>query len=260
LSFSELIVSPVLSKEKVLDQMMFRRASLAAFVMLGDTIAPMDLAAIDKEYVRVNSTELGEEVEIDIEYEEDLNIRYQLVLRVDTVEQDPSLYCMKISTNHPFFKLQKSCVLRSFSSFYFLEKLLLSSTHDISPMLPLKPLLWKSSQKTKLQQLTNLLFQVLSNRDLVANMAVHLFLQTQLSMEIIKDNVEGRRHDHETGDENKDALQKPISMKEADGENWLKYILKRPVKGKEGQRRKSLGYHLELLSVNLFNILPIINE
>ena len=101
---------------------------MASYVMLADTIATKEIEAVDKEYVRLNSTELGEEVEIDIEDDDDFNMKYKLVLRVDTVEQDPSLYCIKISTNHPLFKLQKSCVFRSFSSFYFLEKILLPST------------------------------------------------------------------------------------------------------------------------------------
>ena len=58
-SFPELLVSPVLSKEKVLELMMFRGASLASYVMLGGTIATKEVVAVDKEYVRVNSTELG---------------------------------------------------------------------------------------------------------------------------------------------------------------------------------------------------------
>ena len=228
-------------------------------LMLGDTIAPKKAVSVDKEFVRVNSTEMGEEVEIDIEDDDDFNMKYKLVLRVDTVEQDPSLYCIKISTNLPLFKLQRSCAFRSFSSFYFLEKLLLSSSLVLSPNLPLKSLLWTTSQKTKLHQLTGFLFQVMSDRDLMASMAVHMFLQTQLSMEIIKANI-GRRHDNEKNDENKEPLQKPLNMKDADEKNWLKYILKIPGKDKEEKRRKSLGDHLEFLSVNLFNILPVLNE
>ena len=54
---------------------MLRRASLASFVMLGDTIAPKEAVAVDKEYVRVNSTELGEEVEIDNEDDDDFNMK-----------------------------------------------------------------------------------------------------------------------------------------------------------------------------------------
>jgi hypothetical protein len=87
--------------------MMFRRKSLASYVMLGGTISPKEVMAVDKEYVRVNSTELGEEVEIDIADEDDFNIKYKLILRVDTVEQDPSLYCIKISTNHPLSSYRK---------------------------------------------------------------------------------------------------------------------------------------------------------
>jgi hypothetical protein len=81
---------------------------------------------------------------------------------------------------------------------------------------------------------------VMSDRNLLASMTVHMFLQTQLSMEIIKDSVEGRRHEN---DENKETLQKPYNIKEAE-DNWLKYVLKRPGKAKEGKRRKSLADHL----------------
>ena len=46
----------------------------------------------------------------------------------------------------------------------------------------------------------------MSDRDLLANMAVHMFQQTQLSMEIIKDSVEGKRNYNEKEGENKEPL------------------------------------------------------
>ena len=39
------------------------------------------------------------------------------------------------------------------------------------------------------------MFQVLSLRELLSNKALHLYLQTRLSMEDIKENVEGKRDD-----------------------------------------------------------------
>ena len=80
---------------------------MASFVMLGGTIPHEKVVAVDKEYVRVNSTELGEEVEIYIEDEDDFNMKYQLILRVDAVAQDPSLYGIKISTNHRYSSYRK---------------------------------------------------------------------------------------------------------------------------------------------------------
>ena len=39
------------------------------------------------------------------------------------------------------------------------------------------------------------MIQVLSLRELLSNKALHLYLQTRLSMEDIKENVEGKRDD-----------------------------------------------------------------
>ena len=54
----------------------------------------------------MNSTELGEEVEIFIKDEDDFNIltNKKLIIGVDTVKQDHSVYRIKISTNHSICK------------------------------------------------------------------------------------------------------------------------------------------------------------
>ena len=74
----------------------FKRTSLTSSVKMGETDSSKKLVAIDKEYVRVNSTELGEEVELNIEDEND-KAHYQIILRVDKVDPDPSLFCIKTS-------------------------------------------------------------------------------------------------------------------------------------------------------------------
>ena len=51
--------------------MKLRSARLTSYVKMGP---PMELIAFDKDYVRVNSTELGEGEEINIKDEDDFNI------------------------------------------------------------------------------------------------------------------------------------------------------------------------------------------
>ena len=69
----------------------------------------------------VNCSKLWNEVEVEMEDEYDLknNIRCQIMLRVDPVEGDPSLYCIKIATNYHLFELQKSCVFKKLQQFLF---------------------------------------------------------------------------------------------------------------------------------------------
>ena len=239
---------------------MFRTASWVSCANKAESLPPQ----VDKEYVRLNSTGFGEEVDIDIEDEDcsKNSIKYQIVLKVEEDEKDHSLYGIKLSTNHPSFKLKKSTVLRSFSSFYHLEKILLSSETP-NPMLPLKALLWTMSQEQKVEQLTSFLSQILRNKAFLALPAVHLFCQTQLSMEIIKDNMEGRRNDdvafHKV-DEYNEINQTPLKVKEVNQETLLKlkHIWKKPVQPKT--HRKNFGDHLDLFSANFVNLLPILHE
>ena len=220
-------------RARLFDIIMFRTASWVSCANKAESLPPQ----VDKEYVRLNSTGFGEEVDIDIEDEDcsKNSIKYQIVLKVEEDEKDPSLYGIKLSTNHPSFKLKKSTVLRSFSSFYHLEKILLSSETP-NPMLPLKALLWTMSQEQKVEQLTSFLSQILRNKAFLALPAVHLFCQTQLSMEFIKDNMEGRRNDDvtfykvEKTDESNEINQKPLKVKEVNQETLLKlkHILKKP--------------------------------
>ena len=211
----------IIGTARVFNNIMFRIPSWASYANKDESLPPQ----VDKEYLGVSSTDLGEEN----------STKYQIVLKVDEDEADCSLYCIKLSTNHPSFKFKKSTVFRSFSSFYHLEKILLPSETS-NPKLPLKTLLWTMSQEQKAEQLTSFLSQILRNKAFLALPAVHLFCQTQLSMEFIKDNMEGRRNDDvtfykvEKTDESNEINQKPLKVKEVNQETLLKlkHILKKP--------------------------------
>ena len=63
------------------------------------------------------------------------------------------------------------------------------------PSLPMIPSLWICSYHTISNQLATFLSGVVAVRELLSNKALHLFLQTQLSIEKIKENIEGKRDD-----------------------------------------------------------------
>jgi len=95
-------------------------------------------------------------------------------------------FTVDFSTRHYAFSCCRSQTVRSLESFYQLHTIL-KTCHlyaDV-PSLPLKPLLW----------VTRSAAQVLQDRQLLSNKALHLFLQTRLSMEAIRDNLEGLRDD-----------------------------------------------------------------
>ena len=63
------------------------------------------------------------------------------------------------------------------------------------PSLPMRPVIWLSSMQTKLSELSTFLAKIISNRDLLSNKALHLFLQTDLCTDHIQQNLEGLRDD-----------------------------------------------------------------
>ena len=80
---------------------------------------------IYSDFVRKNSTDMG--VDILIEKEVENSVRYECLVRVEPMEGDSSLYSVRFATNHEAFSLKKICNIRSFSSFYFLERTLVSN-------------------------------------------------------------------------------------------------------------------------------------
>ena len=64
-----------------------------------------------------------------------------------------------------------------------------------TPRLPPKPLLLFNSQHRKLEIFAKFLSSVLHERQYLSNKALHLFLQTNLSLERIQQNLDGVRDD-----------------------------------------------------------------
>jgi len=105
-------------------------------------------------------------------------------------------FTVDFSTRHYAFSCCRSQTVRSLESFYQLHTIL-KTCHlyaDV-PSLPLKPLLWVTRSAAQAKELAVFLSQVLQDRQLLSNKALHLFLQTRLSMEAIRDNMEGLRDD-----------------------------------------------------------------
>ena len=106
-----------------------------SWTTITDEVPVKETEAIDSDFVRKNSTEMG--VDILIEKEVENSVRYECLVRVEPMEGDSSLYSVRFATNHEAFSLKKSCTIRSFSSFYFLQRTLVSSQPNISlPKLP----------------------------------------------------------------------------------------------------------------------------
>eukprot|EP00092_Neocalanus_flemingeri_P041087 GFUD01044744.1.p1 GENE.GFUD01044744.1~~GFUD01044744.1.p1 ORF type:complete len:211 (-),score=73.49 GFUD01044744.1:94-726(-) len=117
-------------------------------------------------------------------------------LSVCPVPGDSQLFYIRLQTSHYSFSIKKSCVARSGSSFYQLRSILKSHHPYLTmPSLPMLPSLWICSYHTISLQLVTFLSTVVAERELLSNKALHLFLQTELSMEKIKDNLEGKRDD-----------------------------------------------------------------
>merc|ERR1712083_573925 len=78
---------------------------------------------------------------------------HKCMIRVNPMEYDNSLYCVRFETNHKSFPLKKSCTIRSFCSFYALQRTLLSlhPMADLEP-LPQKQLLWIQSSDVKIEE------------------------------------------------------------------------------------------------------------
>lgn len=119
-----------------------------------------------------------------------------LQVQVWPVREERSLYCVRITTSHYSFCLKNSCVIRDISEFYQFRSILTTqNTYMTIPSLPLQPMLWVSSYKTISNALATFLSEIIKQRELLSNKAVHLFLQSTLSVSSIRDNVEGRRDD-----------------------------------------------------------------
>lgn len=120
----------------------------------------------------------------------------QTRISVEGIQDENQLVMIRLSTQHHAFSLKRSTVTRSIRCFYRLQSILKEHYPWSSvPGLPLRPTLWVSSIKWRNEQLANFLRTILSNNQFLSSRALHLFLQTGLSMEKVRDNLEGKRDD-----------------------------------------------------------------
>jgi len=118
------------------------------------------------------------------------------VVSVCPVEGERNMFYLRLRTEHYSFSIKSTCVVRSLESFYQLRRILKKCHNYLTvPSLPLQPTLWLSSYQSICSSLALFISEVLSLRELLSNKALHLYLQTRLSMEDIKENVEGKRDD-----------------------------------------------------------------
>jgi len=105
-------------------------------------------------------------------------------------------FSVRFASNHHSFSLARSVTIRNTEAFYFLQRCL-SSMHPYRrvPALPPRLLLCLSSTQKQCDTLARWLQQVLSTPEYLSNKAVHLFLQTGLSVDKIRLNIEGLRDD-----------------------------------------------------------------
>jgi len=117
-------------------------------------------------------------------------------IRVSPVEGERNMFYVRLRTSHYSFSIKNTCVVRSLQSFYQLRAILKNCHNYLTiPSLPLHASTWVSSYQSISSSLADFLSQVLSLRELLSNKALHLYLQSRLSMEKIKLNVDGKRDD-----------------------------------------------------------------
>ena len=169
-----------------------RRTSLPAMnikVSNDENVTKSEIAPLNTEYLYKMSTPDG--VDIATSYE---NQRYICLVRLEPVSRDETLYCIRIATNHPSFHLKNSCAYRSFSSWYYLQDLISNYFQNVCiDKLPSKHLLWIKNKKIKLQEIASFLEKILANRQLFNNRMIQMFLQSQMSLELITDCFIGNK-------------------------------------------------------------------
>lgn len=146
----------------------------------------------------------GSVVEVDIQDGRIDTCGQGTYLGVDLVEEDPTLIRVRLRTDHYAFSIKKSCVTRTLGSFYQLQSTLKANHPYVQvPSLPLRPSMWLGSYKYRSEQLAVFLSMALKEIQLLSDKALHLFLQTNLSMDRIKKNMDGLLDDEVMRDKRK---------------------------------------------------------
>jgi len=166
-------------------------------------------AELDSEYVNKMSTASGIKItssfensklqglEISQAHSQDSESKLSCIVRLEPDSRDESLYCIRMVTNLEFFQLKRSCSYRSFSSWYFLQNFIKKNIPGIKiDDLPPRHLLWIKNEKDKLEELGYFLKSIISNKKLLSNKVVQLFLQSNVSQEILQENIDKIRDDN----------------------------------------------------------------
>ena len=177
-----------------------RRTSLPAMKVEAEELT-RDLETLELDLSFVERVMFKEGVDIvtqvDLgEFGANKNRNHLILMRLEQVQNDRSLFCLRLSTNINNFKLRTSCSFRSFSNWYYLQSLI----QKLFPLIKLRPLpsrhmLWIKDSSSKLEEIAQFLKQIVCHKQLMLNRSVQLFLQTNMSTEYIQENVEGKRHD-----------------------------------------------------------------
>ena len=119
-----------------------------------------------------------------------------ILVRLEPVASDKSLYTVRMSTNVPLLKLKTSISFRTFGNWYFLQSFIQNAFPQIK-MRPLPPrhVLWIKDRQTKLEEISEFIKQILYHKHLMLNRIVQLFLQSSMSTDFIQENIDGGRHD-----------------------------------------------------------------
>lgn len=118
------------------------------------------------------------------------------MLQISPLDGTSDHYTIRLVTNHHSFSLGRSVSIRTINSLYFIQKSLKDLHPYVNiPSLPPKFIFSMFSSQKQCKIIAKFLQQVLSIREYLSNKAVHLFLQTNLTLEKIKLNIEGVRDD-----------------------------------------------------------------
>jgi len=118
------------------------------------------------------------------------------ILQVAPLEGASDHFTLRLVTNHHSFSLGRSVAIRTITSLYYLQNSLRDFHPYVkAPSLPPKFLFSFLSYQRQCEIFAKFLQEVLVKHEYLSNKAVHLFLQTNLTLEKIKLNIEGIRDD-----------------------------------------------------------------
>jgi len=121
------------------------------------------------------------------------------VLSVSPLGEAGSVFTLRLATSHHSFSLKRSVATRSTEDFYQLQSWLSGHTGHYPrlsvPSLPPRLMMTVFSRPRQAAVLARFTHELLSTREYLSSKALHLFLQTGLSIQRISLNIQGLRDD-----------------------------------------------------------------